>query len=239
MPKEIIIRFLSGELDIVEFRRRYDTDPAINDFLQKIIDDLKADPGRETIPWKKVVDGREYRFSSVVNGLRSTTSDPRWRGKYRSVRDLLNFELNMMTHNVETAMGATCFYNEVYEIYHQIDQTVPYYDRYSKAYGFALDVIPEYLSGGASELYIQRHILPLYPDTMKKGERKKAVKAAIREAFKSEKGYPCWAQSSEWPMGADGRPATYIGKGKSEGDLRRYRFRDESTGEIIVVEQYY
>ena len=59
MPKEIIKRFLSGELDIVEFRRRYDTDPAINDVLQKIIDDLKADPGRETIPWKKVVDGRE------------------------------------------------------------------------------------------------------------------------------------------------------------------------------------
>ena len=31
---------------------------------------------------------------------------------------------------------------------------------------------------------------------------------------------------------------TYLGKGKSEGDLRRWRFRDESTGEIIVVEQY-
>ena len=62
---------------------------------------------------------------------------------------------------------------------------------------------------------------------------------AIKEAFKSEKGYPAWAQSSEWPMGADGKPATYIGKGKAEGDLRRFLFRDESTGEIITVEQYY
>ena len=31
----------------------------------------------------------------------------------------------------------------------------------------------------------------------------------------------------------------YIGKGKSQGDLRRFRFRDETTGEEIVIEQFY
>ena len=88
-------------------------------------------------------------------------------------------------------------------------------------------------------MYIQQNIIPLFPETMKKTERKKAIKAKIKEEFKSEKGYPAWPQSSEWPMDKTGRPATYIGKGKSEGDLRRFRFRDESTGEIIVVEQAY
>ena len=235
MPQQIIRKFLSGEMDIIDFRRIYDTDPAINDFLQGIIDELKADPGRDVIPWKAVIDKREYWFSSTVKNLRQ----PGFKAEYRSVRTLLNHELRMITHNVETAFGANRFYDEVYEIYYQIDQTIPRYERYSKAYDFALDVIPEYLSGGESEMYIQRHIIPLYPDTMKKGERKKAVKASIKDAFKSEKGYPAWAQSSEWPMGADGKPATYIGKGKAEVDLRRFQFRDESTGEIITVEQYY
>ena len=89
-----------------------------------------------------------------------------------------------------------------------------------------------------AERYIAKHILPLFPETMKKTERKKAIRAKLREAFKSERGYPCWAQSADWPLGKDGLPATYLGKGKSEGDLRRWRFRDESTGELLVVEQY-
>jgi hypothetical protein len=57
--------------------------------------------------------------------------------------------------------------------------------------------------------------------------------------FKSEKGYPCWPQASEWPMDKEGKPCTYIGKGKNQGDLRRFRFRDETTGEEIVIEQFY
>ena len=51
MPQQTIRKFLSGEMDIVDFRRIYDTDPAIDDFLQGIIDELKADPDRETVPY--------------------------------------------------------------------------------------------------------------------------------------------------------------------------------------------
>jgi hypothetical protein len=43
----------------------------------------------------------------------------------------------------------------------------------------------------------------------------------------------------EWPMDKEGKPCTYIGKGKNHGDLRRFRFRDETTGEEIIVEQSY
>ena len=60
----------------------------------------------------------------------------------------------------------------------------------------------------------------------------------IKQEFKSEKGYPCWVQSSDWPIGADGKPMTYVKKGKRIGSIHRWIFRDESTGELTTVEQY-
>ena len=38
--QQTIVDFLSGKLDIVEFRRLYDEKPEIDAFLQNIIDDL-------------------------------------------------------------------------------------------------------------------------------------------------------------------------------------------------------
>ncbi len=240
--QQTIVDFLSGKLDIVEFRHLYDEKPEIDAFLQKIIDDMKKDYRRKPIPYTCLVGGEEHSFSSVVPYLLEPHRDPgRLYGppKYESVRQLLTYQFRMVTHDVETASGASAFYSEVYEIYTQIDQSVPFFYQYSDAYRFAIEVIPEYLEGGESEKYIQTHIIPLFPETMKKAERKKAIKAKIKEDFKSEKGYPCWAQESEWPMDKEGKPCTYIGKGKSEGDLRRFRFRDETTGEEVIVEQFY
>ena len=240
--QKTIIDFLNGSLDIIEFRRLYDENPEIDAFLQKIIDDMKMDHNRKPIPYTCLIGGQEYRFSSVVPFLLAPETDASLQycpPRYESVRQLLTYEFRMSTHDVETAHGASVFYSEVYEIYRQIDQTIPFCYKYQDAYGFALDVIPEYLAGGESEKYIQKHIIPQFPETMKKAERKKAIKAKIKEIFKSEKGYPCWPQSSEWPMDKEGNPCTYIGKGKSDGDLRRFRFRDETTGEEIVIEQFY
>ena len=106
-------------------------------------------------------------------------------------------------------------------------------------YCFSLDIIPDYLLGGEAEEYIREKIMAEIPRTMSKSARAKAIKAKIKEEFKSEKGRPGWVQESDWPIGKGGKPCTYLGKGKSEGDLRRYRFRDEATGEEVVVEQYY
>lgn len=240
--QQVIVDFLKGDLDIVEFRRLYDEKPEIDAFLQKIIDDMKKDYSRKPIPYTCLVGGEEHSFSYVVPYLLEPHRDSgRSYGppRYESVRQCLTYEFHAFTHDVETASGASAFYSEVYEIYTQIDQSVPFFYKYSDAYSFAIEVIPEYLEGGKSEKYIQKHIIPLFPETMKKGERKKAIKAKIKEDFKSEKGYPCWAQASEWPMDKEGKPCTYIGKGKSEGDLRRFRFRDETTGEEVTVEQFY
>jgi hypothetical protein len=240
--QKTIIDFLSGALDIVEFRRLYDEKPEINDFLQKIIDDMKKDITREILEFPLIMGGVETQYVEAVPYLLAPETERRPSDcppMYQSVRQLLTYEFRMETHDVETAGGATSFYTQVYSIYYQIDQSVPFYNKYREAYSFSLEVIPEYLEGGESEKYIQKYIIPLFPETMKKTERKKAIKAKIKEMFKSEKGYPCWAQSSEWPMDKEGKPCTYIGKGKSEGDLRRFRFRDETTGEVIVIEQFY
>lgn len=241
--QQMIVDFLSGNLDVIEFRRLYDEKTEIDAFLQKIIDDMKNDDSRNPIPYTCMISGQEHSFSSVVPYLISPEKDPglayNCPPKYTSVRQLLTYEFRMITHDVETARGASVFYSEVYEIYNQIDQSVPFCYKYGDAYRFAIEVIPEYLSGGDAEKYIQKHIISLFPATMKASERKKAIKAKIKEEFKSEKGYPCWPQSSEWPMDKNGKPCTYIGKGKNEGDLRRFRFRDETTGEEVVVEQFY
>ena len=145
----------------------------------------------------------------------------------------------MLTHNVKTASGAWKFYDGVFDIFYQHDQTVEYCgEKYRQAHSYMLDVIPDYLSGGQAEMYIQEHIIPLFPDTMPKTRRIKETKARIRQEFKSEKGYPCWVQSSDWPIGADGKPMTYVKKGKRIGSKHSWIFRDESTGEFTTVEQY-
>ncbi len=240
--QQTIVDFLSGKLDIVEFRHLYDEKPEIDAFLQKIIDDMKKDYTREILRFPLMIGGVENQYIEAVHYLLDPKTDPgRLYGppRYESVRQCLTYEFRAFTHDVETAHGASAFYIEVYSIYYQCDQSVPFCNRYREARNFAMEVIPEYLDGGESEKYIQKHIIPLFPETMKKAERKKAIKAKIKEAFKSEKGYPCWPQESEWPMDKEGKPCTYIGKGKSEGDLRRFHFRDETTGEIVVVEQFY
>ncbi|MBQ7160415.1 MAG: hypothetical protein IJR90_01765 [Clostridia bacterium] len=231
--------FLSGKTDIVTFRGIFDSDPEIEAFLQSIVDNIK-EAGKPLKKYRHTVGDREYESAGDLAILLDPPADLHKYGNYEysSVHNFLTYEKRMITHDVETAAGASGFYERVYSIYYQYDQSVPRTDKYFNNYSFSLKVIPEYLAGGEAEKYISKHIIPLFPETMKETERKKAIKAKIREEFKTEKGRPCWVQSSEWPLGRDGRPATYLGKGKSSGDMRSWRFRDGSTGEIIVIEQY-
>lgn len=239
--KNLIKDFLEGKIDIIEFKELCNKDDSIYGFLQKIIDDIKGNNGRiEHFPFE-IGDDIIYSDEEISYLLHPETDPSLKYGcppHYNSVKQMLNYEWNSFTTNVRTASGALTFFNEVLVIYYQIDKTVIPTEKYSDEYDFALQVIPEYLEGGEAEIYIQEHIIPLFPTTMKKTLRIKAVKQKIKEEFKTEKGYPRWYQSSEWPLGKDGKPATYIGKGKSEGELGRWLFRDESNGEIIVVEQY-
>ena len=240
--KQAILQFLKGDMDIVDFRRLYDEGEEINDVLQGIIDDIRNN-AKPVKTWKTFnSDNYPQTWGRTTSYFVDPASYPGVEygdTSYESVRKRLTFEWRLITHNVQTASGALNFYDEVYDIYGQLDDSIPYCNRYSEAFRFAIDVIPDYLAGGAAEIYIQKNILPLFPPTMSKTARKKAIRAKIREEFRTEKGYPAWAQSSEWPLGKNGKPTTYLGKKKRDGDLERYLFRDESDGSEIVVEQLY
>lgn len=240
--KETIAAFLRGEMDIVDFRRLYDEQPEINDFLQGIVDDAKARGLTKLRGYpSKLPNGTEHEQDEKVSYLLNPTSYPGvpyGNSPYDSVKKMLTYEFRMVTHNVRSAAGALAFYRELYVLYYQVDQSIPYDDKYKNAFSFMLDVIPEYLTGGESEQYIGTHILPLYPDTMNKNARIKAIKAKIKEEFRSEKGRPQWIQCGAWPLGKDGKPAVYTGsKSLYGGEAKHYFFRDESDGSIITVEQ--
>lgn len=242
--KETIASFLRGEMDIISFRKLYDEEPEINDFLQGIVDDAKAKGATKLCGYPKTLpNGVEFEQDHDVSYLLNPSTFPGvayGNSPYDSVRKLLTYEHHMETHDVRGATGASNFYNEVYVLYYQVDQSIPRDERYHQAFRFALDVIPEYLMGGEGEMYIMSHIIPQFPETMKNAERKKAIKAAIKEAFRSDKGRPQWIQSGEWPLGKDGKPAVYTGsKSLRGGEAKHYFFRDESDGSIITVEQFY
>lgn len=56
-PQETVKDFLSGKLDIVTFRRMYDEGNEINDFLQRIIDDMKANH-TQPLSFTKIIGGQ-------------------------------------------------------------------------------------------------------------------------------------------------------------------------------------
>ncbi len=241
--QDTIASFLRGEMDIISFRRLYDEQPEINDYLQGIVDAAKAKGLTRFRGYPATLpNGTAFEQEHGISHLLDPQAYPGVQygnSPYDSVRKLLTYNFRQVTHDVRSADGASEFYNELYALYYQVDASIPYDDRYRRAYEFALDVIPEYLCGGESELYIMTHIIPQFPETMKKTERKKAIKAAIKEAFRSDKGRPQWIQSGEWPLGKDGKPAVYTGsKSVRGGEAKQYYFRDESDGSVITVEQF-
>lgn len=241
--QETIASFLRGEMDIISFRKLYDENSEINDFLQGIVDEAKAKGMTRLRGYPATLpNGTAFEQEHGISHLLDPQAYPGVQygnSPYDSVRKLLTYNFRQVTHDVRSADGASEFYNELYALYYQVDQSIPYDDKYRKAFEFALDMIPEHLMGGESEMYIMTHIIPEFPETMKKTERRKAIRAAIKEAFRSDKGRPQWLQSGEWPLGKDGKPAVYTGsKSIHGGEAKQYCFRDESDGSVIIVEQF-
>lgn len=139
-----------------------------------------------------------------------------------------------------TADGASEIHGIVSDIYYQVDPGFRRRSRYMDEYVFSIDVLPGYLAGGISaEAYVSEHIMPKYPITMKKSERKKLVKEEVKQAFRREgKGYPRWLQSPEWPMDENGEPMVYVSQ-KSFGDSCEYYFHRVDDDEVVTVTQWW
>ena len=108
--QQTIIDFLSGDLDIVEFRRLYDEKPEIDAFLQKIIDDMKKDYSRKILRFPLMIAGVENQYIEAVPYLLDPKTDPGRQycpPRFESVRQCLTYEFRLFTHDVETADGAS------------------------------------------------------------------------------------------------------------------------------------
>ena len=224
---ESIEKFLSGEINIISFKKMYDEDDKINDYLQNIVN--------QVISKKIKTKDEEFKYFAnpdLYEGVKYGNNP------YSSVRQFLTHEFRMITHNVNTAEGANNFYNDLLLIYKQEKPNVLTTDKYEKEWLFAIDVIPQYATGEQSEKYIYNNIFPMFPNTMNKNERKKGIRNEIKKVFKTEKRYPTWIQYGEWPIGSDGQPMLYI-KRKNLGEKVEYFFKDESNGKETIIEQFY
>lgn len=232
----IIKSFVIGEISIKDFMKQYNENNEISNWLQYVLDEMI----RNDLPVKKrtYVDerGKSYTPKSTVEELipKLAISDsmlhPSWR-QPPTVAEYIGY------FNAGSISGAYSIYLLISDIYYQVDDEAEQVDFYENEYGFMLNTVPQYLEGGDSEEYICNYILPDFPPTMKKTERKTKARAAIRNAFKREiKGYPRWLQSSKWPIGENNLPMIYI-KQKLDIDYAEYYFKDQTTGEIVVVKQ--
>ncbi len=126
-------------------------------------------------------------------------------------------------------------FNIVVTKYPDTKYNTKYYDMFC----FGLKAIPEWAHGGEEAInYIDKNILSQLPENLSYTKKINLCKQLIKEHFHmTGYNYPRWVQGAEWPI-INGKPGRYIGKTRN-GDLVKYSFEDVTTGEIVVVEQYY
>ena len=235
--------FVKGDMSIADFMDQYARSGEIASFLDWVVDTMETEHipiKRRTVCMKNVNQNKPFQPCTYVEifikeyaQLSHSLSD-----SWKEAPPKISRYLEKCTPL--TAMGALYIHSIVADAYYQIDPEFPRTEKYMEAFEFCLDVLPGYLAGGVSaEDYISRHILTKYPETMKKGERKRLVKAEINQAFlRDGKGYPRWLQSPEWPMAKNGKPMIYTGQ-KAFEDYTEFYFRDGETNENDTVTQWW
>lgn len=235
--------FIIGDMDMAEFVQKLHESDEISRYLEHIIEQIEREHcpvKRRTICMKGVAQNQPFAVQSyaeryVKEWAQNVRGLPdNWKQNPPKVGD----HLRKMAH--QTAHGAFVLHGTVADIYYQMDSTLLRTEKYNAEYEFSLDVLPGYLAGGiAAENYISQYILPRFPASMKKGERKRLVKEEIKNAFRRDcKGFPNWIQMPEWLIGSDGQPTIYIGQKKFEHHTEYY-FRDSATEEALTVRQYW
>lgn len=239
---EYIKAFVKGDLPLTDFITKYNESDEIGKYLEWVIDTIEKEHipiKRRTICKKNVNQNKPYQVRSNAEEFikeyaqRLDLSDS-WKANPPRVGEYLK-KISPLT-----ASGAVGIYGIVADIYYQVDPDFPRTEKYMDEFSFSIDILPCYLSGGPSaENYLSLYILPKYPPSMKKGERRRLVKEEIKQAFQREtKGYPRWIQSPEWPIGTDNKPMVYLGQ-KGFKNYSEYYFRDNGTNEKHTVTQWW
>lgn len=235
--------FVDGEMDIADFMRCFNESDEIAQYLESIIELIEQEHipvHRRTVCMKGVAQNRPFEMPSYAEcyikeyAQNFVTLNDHWKENPPKVGE------HLRTLPYQTAQGAFIIHGTVSDIYYQIDPDLIRTEKYDKEYAFFLSVLPRYLAGGiTAEDYVSRHILPRFPASMKKGERKRLIREEISKAFLREcKGFPRWIQSPEWPLGSDGRPMIYTGQ-KNFQHYSEYDFKDAVSGELQTVTQWW
>lgn len=239
---KVIKDFVSGQMDISDFVTIYNQSDAISDYLNSVIDYIatqKIPIKRKVVFIKNVNQNKPFALRSYVENFikESARHFQDLSDEWKASPPQVGAYLKTLSHS--TTLGAFKFHSIVADIYYQIDPEFVSTEKYHKAYEFSLDVLPSYLGGLAAENYISQHILPRFSSSIKKAERKRLVKEAIKQAFQRDcKGFPRWIQSPEWPIGINEKPMVYIGQ-KAFEHHSEYYFRDSVTNKTHTVTQWW
>ena len=120
-----IRRFIKRETSLEEFKRLYEEYPEIDAFLQGIIDDYlqSGKPFHPVIHLCIRTNNMEYFRNSQSMPQDGGRPDP-----FGCTRDYLTEDSWPYTTNLNNARGRLKFYERVYDIYYQHDQTLPMQD---------------------------------------------------------------------------------------------------------------
>lgn len=240
---EKIRSFIVGEMEIADFMLHFYATEEIIQYLECVIEQIEKGHipiKRRTICMKGVAQNKPFEVRSYAERYIKEYAQcfrdlsDKWKENPPKVGE----HLSKLAY--QTAHGAYVIHGTVADIYYQVDSSLVGTEKYHDEYEFSLDVLPGYLAGGiTAENFVSQYIMPRFPATMKKGERKKLVKEEIKNAFQRDcKGFPRWIQMPEWPMGSDGKPMVYTGQKKCE-HYSEYCFRDGASNEKHIVKQWW
>lgn len=152
-----------------------------------------------------------------------------------------NFDLRYILsegyYSLSSVSACDTAYDLIYDLFHDDFPNIPHSDYYSDIAMFAIDVVPDVVDSVEAGVVLMNIIQST--QGVKTG-RKKITRDLIRNAFhlSESKKRPQWAQNSEWPVSAGGKPMRFL-KQKTEGEMVRYWFEDVDTLEKRIIVDYY
>lgn len=205
--------FLTGEMDISDFKALILTDTHLQLQLRTLIpDDAKSNA--ECGLWKK------FSFSALN----------------QFDFDLLDYLHSMFKFDDSIADNLN-IWSTIRSVYTFYCPEICCTSKYSDAFDLYLDVVKDRYDGPEVRHIVNRVVLDALHLKTKK-ERIAQAKRQINELFHVANGkYPRWIQGAEWPMG-EYTPMAFISQ-ERRSERINYIFEDVDTKKKITVVQYF
>ncbi len=206
---EILLSFAIGNINTLDFYKMYQEDMALQDVLEN---------SKIMTKYYKNVD--KWGYDNI-------SAKVRWHDK------LHNANLNCLDDRLEVFRIVTIYF----DIKYGKKRKLVYKNEDVDLFGFLVDVFPRYAISFDLNYDFIDYFLNFIPKGLSKTKTKKIAKEKAKELFKYEKYPPRWMQGCEWPI-IGKTPLTFLYQdGYPLKDVIHYFFRNESTKEIIVIEQ--